>query len=243
MALLFSNIRRKVLPLTSSTRVRSLSLYASSKTLEEPILPDSRFLQHSAPEPRPRDHTPFLLFPQVRLSTLPNGIRVVTQSAPVFSLHMASIGVWIDAGSRFEAPGTNGTAHFLEHMIFKGTSRRTSRSLEEEIENLGARLNAYTSREQTTFFADVQTKDIAVAVDVLADILQNSRFPEHAIKRERGVILREMEEVGLEHENHLASQLLSLEKSGFNKSWIMNLKWNFSKQYNFKSPDLCFCRI
>ncbi|KAI0508048.1 hypothetical protein KFK09_014182 [Dendrobium nobile] len=194
MALLLSNIKRKVSALSFSATARCLSLFVSSKPLEESI-PDARFLKHSTPEPRLVDHTPFLLFPQVRLSTLPNGIRVVTQAAPASSLHMASIGVWIDAGSRFETPGTNGTAHFLEHMIFKGTRRRTSQSLEEEIENLGARLNAYTSREQTTFFADVQSKDIAVAVDVLADILQNSRFPEHAIKRERGVILREMEEV------------------------------------------------
>lgn len=195
MALVLSKIRRKVPTLASDVRrLRCFSLYANSKTLDESTS-DNRFLQYSTPEPRILDHTPFLLFPQVRLSTLQNGIRVVTQSAPVCSLHMASIGVWIDAGSRFEAPGTNGTAHFLEHMIFKGTRRRTAQSLEVEIENLGARLNAYTSREQTTFFADVQSKDIAVAADVLADILQNSRFPEHAIKRERGVILREMEEV------------------------------------------------
>lgn len=80
-------------------------------------------------------------------------------------------------------------------MIFKGTRHRTAQSLEEEIENIGARLNAYTSREQTTYYADVQSKDVGVAIDVLADILQNSRFPDHAIKRERGVILREMEEV------------------------------------------------
>ncbi|KAG0485061.1 hypothetical protein HPP92_009140 [Vanilla planifolia] len=194
MAHLLSNVKRRVAAVASNARMRYLSLVANSKTLEETI-PDYRFLQYSSPEPRLVDHSPFLLFPQVCLSTLPNGIRVVTQSAPVTSSRMASIGVWIDAGSRFEAPGTNGTAHFLEHMIFKGTARRTARSLEEEIENLGARLNAYTSREQTTFFADVQSKDIEVAVDVLADILQNSRFPEHAIKRERGVILREMEEV------------------------------------------------
>lgn len=110
---------------------------------------------------------------------------------------MASVGVWVDAGSRFEAPGTNGTAHFLEHLIFKGTIRRTALSLEEEIENMGGKLNAYTSREQTTFFADVQSKDIGMAVDILADILQNSTFPLSAISRERGVILREMEEVKL----------------------------------------------
>jgi mitochondrial-processing peptidase subunit beta len=110
---------------------------------------------------------------------------------------MASVGVWVDAGSRFEAPGTNGTAHFLEHLIFKGTRRRTTESLEEEIENIGGKLNAYTTREQTTFFADVQSKDIGVAVDILADILQNSTFPSGAVSRERSVILREMQEVNL----------------------------------------------
>lgn len=89
----------------------------------------------------------------------------------------------------------NGTAHFLEHLIFKGTKRRTAQSLEVEIENMGGRLNAYTSREQTTFYANVLRDDLPVAMDILSDILQNSRFAEHAIRRERGVILREMEEV------------------------------------------------
>ncbi|THU72095.1 hypothetical protein C4D60_Mb04t08480 [Musa balbisiana] len=198
MAFSFSRFRRKLdAALSSAVRARYLSLSARPSLPEEPApAPDPRFLRYSSPDARPLlDHSPFLRFPQVRLTTLPSGIRVVTQSAPTSASHTASIGVWIDAGSRFEAPGTNGTAHFLEHMIFKGTRRRTARSLEEEIENMGARLNAYTSREQTTFFADVQSKDVAVAVDVLADILQNSKFPDHAIKRERGVILREMEEV------------------------------------------------
>ncbi|CAL9755353.1 unnamed protein product [Musa acuminata subsp. burmannicoides] len=196
MAFSFSRFRRKLdAALSSAVRARYLSLSARPSLPEEPA-PDPRFLRYSSPDARPPlDHSPFLRFPQVRHTTLPSGIRVVTQSAPISASHTASIGVWIDAGSRFEAPGTNGTAHFLEHMIFKGTRRRTARSLEEEIENMGARLNAYTSREQTTFFADVQSKDVAVAVDVLADILQNSKFPDHAIKRERGVILREMEEV------------------------------------------------
>ncbi|KAF3793308.1 Processing peptidase subunit beta [Nymphaea thermarum] len=139
------------------------------------------------------DEAPFLLFPETRISELANGVRVVTQSS--LAARTATVGVWIDAGSRFETPETNGTAHFLEHMIFKGTRRRTARGLEEEIENAGARLNAYTSREQTTYYANVLREDVGLAVDVLADILQNSRFHESAITRERSVILREMEEV------------------------------------------------
>ncbi|KAJ0971362.1 hypothetical protein J5N97_019321 [Dioscorea zingiberensis] len=179
MAFSLSRSRRRITSLASTLlRARRLtSLPAANPNASEEPVPDN---------------APLLRSPEVRVSTLPNGIRVATQSS---SSHMASVGVWIEAGSRFEDPGTNGTAHFLEHMIFKGTRRRTARSLEEEIENLGARLNAYTSREQTTFFADVFRHDVPVAIDVLADILQNSKFPDHAIKRERGVILREMEEV------------------------------------------------
>jgi mitochondrial-processing peptidase subunit beta len=109
---------------------------------------------------------------------------------------MASVGVWVDAGSRYELPGTNGTAHFLEHMAFKGTGRRlNAQALEVEIEDMGARLNAYTSREQTTFFADVQVRHVPAALDVLGDILQNPRFLKKSIQQERSVILREMEEV------------------------------------------------
>ncbi|KAM3350557.1 hypothetical protein ACQJBY_022965 [Aegilops geniculata] len=155
----------------------------------------NRFLRHASPVPRAADHSPFLRLPAARVSTLPTGLRVVTQSYPA-ATRMASVGVWVDAGSRFELPGTNGTAHFLEHMAFKGTERRpTANALEVEIEDMGARLNAYTSREQTTFFADVQGRDVPAALDVLSDILQHPRFPQQGIQRERGVILREMEEV------------------------------------------------
>lgn len=82
-------------------------------------------------------------------------------------------------------------------MIFKGTEKRTARELEEEIENMGGHLNAYTSREQTTYYAKVLDKDVNNALGILADILQNSKFDENRISRERDVILREMEEVKL----------------------------------------------
>ena len=105
------------------------------------------------------------------------------------------MGIWIDAGSRFESEETNGTAHFLEHMAFKGTSRRSQTDLELEVENMGAHLNAYTSREQTVYYAKAFSKDLPKAVDILSDILQNSTLGEAEIERERGVILREMQEV------------------------------------------------
>ncbi|URE18796.1 mitochondrial-processing peptidase [Musa troglodytarum] len=155
--------------------------------------PDPRFLRYASPHPALADHTSILAAPQTRVTNLPNGLRIATEST--LASRTATVGVWIDAGSRFETDETNGTAHFLEHMIFKGTESRTVRRLEEEIENMGGHLNAYTSREQTTYYAKVLDKDVPKALEILADILQNSCFDEKRIERERDVILREMEEV------------------------------------------------
>ncbi|CAK9186028.1 unnamed protein product [Ilex paraguariensis] len=166
------------------------SVKSKLRTFENP---DPRFLIHNSPHPIITDHTPILSSPLTRVTTLPSGLRVATESN--LAAKTATVGVWIDAGSRFETEGTSGTAHFLEHMIFKGTEKRSARELEEGIENMGGHLNAYTSREQTTYYAKVMDKDVNQALDILADILQNSKFDERRITRERDVILREMEEV------------------------------------------------
>lgn len=108
--------------------------------------------------------------------------------------------MWIDAGSRAETDATNGTAHFLEHMAFKGTQKRTQQALELEVENLGAHLNAYTSREQTVYYAKAFRQDVHQAVDIISDILQNSKLESSKIERERDVILREQVEVDKQHE-------------------------------------------
>lgn len=129
----------------------------------------------------------------MQITRLPNGLRVISEAVP-FS-NTATVGVWIDAGSRYETNATNGTAHFLEHMAFKGTTSRTVRDLEVEIENMGGHLNAYTSREQTCYYAKVFDKDVPKALEILSDILQNSNLDEKAIERERDVILREMQEI------------------------------------------------
>ena len=115
--------------------------------------------------------------------------------------------MWIDAGSRYETAGNNGVAHFLEHLAFKGTNNRTQRQLEIEIENLGGHLNAYTSREQTVYYAKVFKNDVPKAIEILADILQNSKLDEAAITRERDVILREAEEVGKQYEETILDHL------------------------------------
>merc|ERR1712142_1151732 len=130
--------------------------------------------------------------PPTRVSVLDNGMRVATEDT---GSPTATVGLWIDTGSRFETSANNGVAHFLEHMAFKGTSKRSQTDLELEVENLGAHLNAYTSREQTVFYAKCLSEDLERAVEILSDILTNSTFGEQEIERERGVILREMQEV------------------------------------------------
>ncbi|KTF79337.1 hypothetical protein cypCar_00036944 [Cyprinus carpio] len=130
--------------------------------------------------------------PETKVTTLDNGLRVASEDS---GLTTCTVGLWIDAGSRYENEHNNGTAHFLEHMAFKGTRKRSQLDLELEIENMGAHLNAYTSREQTVYYAKAFSRDLPRAVEILADIIQNSTLGEAEIERERGVILREMQEV------------------------------------------------
>jgi mitochondrial-processing peptidase subunit beta len=115
--------------------------------------------------------------------------------------------VFIDAGSRYEDAATNGTAHFLEHMTFKGTSKMSQYELEVEFENMGGHLNAYTSREHTVYYAKVFKNDVAKSVNILADMLTAPKLDTAAIERERGVILREMEEVNQQHEEVIFDML------------------------------------
>lgn len=131
-------------------------------------------------------------YPLSQVSTLQNGLRVATEAT---TGEMATVGVFVDAGSRYETAKNNGVAHFLEHTLFKGTGKRTRVQLEKEIENIGGQLNAYTSREQTVFYAKVFKKDVNQALDILSDIILNSKITEATVEAERSVILREMEDV------------------------------------------------
>jgi predicted Zn-dependent peptidase len=125
-----------------------------------------------------------------RISTLPNGLRIVTDE--MGGVETASLGIWVDVGTRNEAKEINGVAHLLEHMAFKGTRRRSARAIAEEIENVGGHLNAYTSREHTAYYARVLKDDVPLAVDLLSDILQHSVFDAEELERERTVILQEI---------------------------------------------------
>ena len=126
----------------------------------------------------------------IELTTLPNGLRIVTEHMP--GLASASVGIWVMAGGRHERPEQNGIAHFLEHMAFKGTARRSALQIAEEIEDVGGYINAYTSREMTAYYARVLGADVGLALDVIADIVLNPAFDAREIEVERGVILQEI---------------------------------------------------
>ncbi len=126
----------------------------------------------------------------VELDRLPNGVRVVTEHMP--GLRSASVGVWVTVGGRHERLEQNGIAHFLEHMAFKGTARRSALEIAEAIEDVGGYINAYTSREMTAYYARVLESDVMLALDVIADIVLNPEFEEGEIEVERGVILQEI---------------------------------------------------
>jgi predicted Zn-dependent peptidase len=124
------------------------------------------------------------------VTTLRSGLRVVSHAMP--HMETVSLGVWVAAGARHEAAPQNGISHMLEHMAFKGTARRSARAIAEEIEQVGGELNAATSLEMTAYYARVLKGDEAVALDILADILQNSTYAGGEIEREREVILQEI---------------------------------------------------
>ena len=125
-----------------------------------------------------------------QVSTLANGLRVATDQ--IETVESVSLGIWIDVGTRHEPPELNGVAHFLEHMAFKGTERRSARAIAEEIEAVGGHVNAYTSRESTAYYAKVLKEDVPLALDILGDILQHSTFDQEELDRERTVILQEL---------------------------------------------------
>jgi predicted Zn-dependent peptidase len=126
----------------------------------------------------------------VEITRLPSGLSVVTDRMP--HLESASLGVWVGAGSRYEMPDEHGISHLLEHMAFKGTKRRTSRQIAEEIEAVGGDLNAATSTESTAYFARVLKADVPLALDVLSDILTESTFDTEELRREQNVIVQEI---------------------------------------------------
>jgi len=143
-------------------------------------------------------------FPDTEVSTLDNGFRVASEDS---GFETCTVGVYIDGGSRFETETNNGVAHFLEHIAFKGSKQRTQKQLEIQVENMGAQLNAYTSRELTVYYAKCFKTDLPKAVNILSDLIQHPLLSRQAIENERGVILREAEEVATQMEEVIFDEL------------------------------------
>jgi len=127
-----------------------------------------------------------------QLTTLANGLRVATLAMP--QVETVALGLHVDTGARFETAATNGVAHLLEHMVFKGTQTRSARAIAEQIEDVGGSLNAYTARDMTVFHARLLADDAALGVALIADLIQNSRFDADEVDRERQVVLQELGE-------------------------------------------------
>lgn len=124
------------------------------------------------------------------LTTLPSGLRVISQNMP--SVRSVAIGCWVDAGSRDETPREAGASHFLEHLLFKGSDRLSARAISEAFDAVGARNNAFTSKEYTCFWARLRSADLPLAADILGEMLQRPAFRQHEIDSERHVVLEEI---------------------------------------------------
>lgn len=130
------------------------------------------------------------------IETLPNGARIVTEAVP--AVRSVSLGLWVATGSRHEKAGESGAAHFIEHMVFKGTGRRSARELAQEMDAIGGQVNAYTTKECTCFYARCLDEHLPRALDLLCDMVFDSRFDQADVDTERGVIL---EEIGMYQDN------------------------------------------
>ncbi len=139
-------------------------------------------LSHPAKE-NPAQHS-------FRKTTLPNGLRVITETIP--SVRSVSVGLWVFTGSRDERAEQSGISHFIEHMVFKGTQKRRMRQIAKSLESVGGYLNAFTSKEYTCYFARSLDEHLARALDVLCDLIYQPTFPEKELDKEKDVVLEEI---------------------------------------------------
>lgn len=130
---------------------------------------------------------------RIEKTTLPNGVRVLSERTP--GMVSAAIGLWVESGSRFEAAAQNGLSHFLEHLFFKGTERRSAAEIAETIDAVGGVLNADTDREHTCYYAKVLGEHVPLAIDLLSDIFLASRFAPEEIAREKDVVIEEIAQI------------------------------------------------
>src|SRR5438477_13217145 len=126
----------------------------------------------------------------VRKTVLPGGLRVVTEFLP--AVRSVALGIWVGVGSRDEDEAHAGATHYLEHLLFKGTSRRTALDISSEMDAVGGEMNAFTAKEYTCYYARVLDSDLPLAVDVVSDMVTSSLIAKTDVESERGVILEEI---------------------------------------------------
>lgn len=124
------------------------------------------------------------------LTTLDNGVRVITETMP--EVRSLAIGCWVDTGTRDELPNEAGAAHFLEHQLFKGSERLSARDIAEAFDAVGARSNAFTSKEETCYWARMRDDDLALGMELLGEMLQRPAFRPHEVDSEKHVVLEEI---------------------------------------------------
>ena len=127
----------------------------------------------------------------VHMETLPNGVRIVTEHMD--TVRSVSLGIWVGGGSRQESPQESGAAHFIEHMLFKGTENRSAADIAMETDAIGGQMNAFTTKECTCFYGRVLDDHLPKALDILWDMVYCSSFTQKAVETERGVILEEID--------------------------------------------------
>src|ERR1700694_2755997 len=140
----------------------------------------------------------------IQRQVLPNGVVIITETMQ--HVRSVSVGIWVRHGSRRESPAENGTAHFLEHMVFKGTERRSAEDIAREMDSVGGMLDAFTSKEQICFNAKVLDAHLPIAFDVIADLVLRPKFDSDDVKKERQVVLEEIK-MDLDNPEYLLQQI------------------------------------
>ena len=131
---------------------------------------------------------------EIETTTLPSGVRVITETMP--HVRSVSVGLWVGTGSRRESPEQNGISHFIEHMLFKGTTNRSAEDIARSVDSIGGNLDAFTAKELVCYNTKVLDEHLPLAFDVLADLVLHPLFREEDIEKEKGVILEETEDGG-----------------------------------------------
>src|SRR2546423_2572671 len=143
---------------------------------------------------------------QIETTTMPNGVRVISETMP--HVRSVSVGIWVGNGSRCEAPEQNGLSHFIEHMLFKGTSKRSAEDIARSVDSIGGNLDAFTAKELVCFNTKVLDEHLPFAFDVLADLVLHPMFRDEDIDKEKGVILEEIK-MDADNPDYLVHEIFS----------------------------------